>query len=157
MNSSTNHDARKILRVGFGLLTAIVISLIAFSGKTASTSSPDASKLRAIDLPSAAPVDTSHETGIRFSRLTSDLPLSFEANMGQTDSHVRFVSRGSGYGLFLTSTAAAVLQLHTQSSTGKSRPDMLSLTLEGANAQVSVKGVDQLPGRQNYFIGNDPK
>jgi hypothetical protein len=30
------------------------------------------------------------------------LPLSFEANQGQTDSQVRFTSRGQGYSLFLT-------------------------------------------------------
>ncbi len=30
------------------------------------------------------------------------LPLSFEANRGQTDSQVKFLARGSGYTLFLT-------------------------------------------------------
>ena len=30
------------------------------------------------------------------------LPLSFEINRGQTDSRVKFLSRGSGYSLFLT-------------------------------------------------------
>ena len=30
------------------------------------------------------------------------LPLSFEINKGQTDSRVKFLSRGSGYSLFLT-------------------------------------------------------
>lgn len=40
------------------------------------------------------------------------LPLSFEANSGQIDSQVKFLSRGYGYGLFLTSTEA-VLSLQT--------------------------------------------
>ncbi len=35
-------------------------------------------------------------------------PMSFEANQGQTDSRVRFLSRGSGYTLFLTSTEAVL-------------------------------------------------
>jgi hypothetical protein len=30
------------------------------------------------------------------------VPLSFEANQGQTDSRVKFISRGDGYSLFLT-------------------------------------------------------
>ncbi len=34
------------------------------------------------------------------------LPLSFEANRGQTDPQVRFLSRGPGYTLFLTRTGA---------------------------------------------------
>src|SRR6266851_9972415 len=39
------------------------------------------------------------------------LPLSFEANQGQTDSQVQFLARGGGYTLFLTSREA-VLSLH---------------------------------------------
>src|SRR5580658_757921 len=34
------------------------------------------------------------------------LPLRFEENVGQTDSQVRYISRGSGYTLFLTSGEA---------------------------------------------------
>ena len=36
------------------------------------------------------------------------LPLSFEANQGQTDPEVKFLSRGSGYTLFLTSNEAVL-------------------------------------------------
>ena len=36
------------------------------------------------------------------------LPLSFEANQGQTDSRVDFLARGSGYSLFLSPTEAVL-------------------------------------------------
>src|SRR5450759_4579325 len=36
------------------------------------------------------------------------LPLTFEANQGQTDPRVKFLSRGPGYTLFLTSTDAVI-------------------------------------------------
>ena len=36
------------------------------------------------------------------------LPLAFESNEGQTDRRVRFLSRGSGYSLFLTDTEAVL-------------------------------------------------
>ena len=36
------------------------------------------------------------------------LPISFEANQGQTDGSVKFLSRGSGYSLFLTPTEAVL-------------------------------------------------
>ena len=36
-------------------------------------------------------------------------PLHFEANQGQTDSEVKFLARGSGYTLFLTSTEAVLV------------------------------------------------
>src|SRR4029077_13660408 len=34
------------------------------------------------------------------------LPLSFEENVGQTDGRVKYMSRGSGYNLFLTADQA---------------------------------------------------
>src|SRR5947209_2110353 len=36
------------------------------------------------------------------------LPLSFEANKGQTDARVNFLSRGAGYSLFLTPSRAVM-------------------------------------------------
>src|SRR5437667_6232933 len=45
------------------------------------------------------------------------LPLSFEANQGQTDSQVQFLARGGGYTLFLTSTEAVLSLQGRQAST----------------------------------------
>ena len=47
------------------------------------------------------------------------LPLSFEANHGQTDPSVKFLSRSNGYSLFLTPTEA-VLALRQPSRIGES-------------------------------------
>lgn len=35
-------------------------------------------------------------------------PLSFERNDGQTDAHVKYISHGAGYTLFLTPTEAVL-------------------------------------------------
>jgi heme A synthase len=43
----------------------------------------------------------------------NQLPMSFEPNRGQTDEHVKFLSRTTGYTLFLTDSEA-VLLLETQ-------------------------------------------
>src|SRR5687767_2386549 len=40
--------------------------------------------------------------------LFGQLPLAFEANLGQTDAQARFLSRGPGYGLFLTPQEAVL-------------------------------------------------
>src|SRR6266478_3280243 len=45
---------------------------------------------------------------LRASESYGKLPLSFEVNQGQTDSEVKFLSRGSGYNLFLTATEAVL-------------------------------------------------
>jgi hypothetical protein len=159
------------------------------------------------------------------------LPLSFEINQGQTDSQVKFLSRGSGYSLFLTLDEALLAlkkgrrQSKVESRTGvaarrssadlgfrsaafpgqlrspamglqtiartadpetgsalhllptaeqfresfaareetpvpnpeSQAPAMLRLKLVGANPHAKVTGMDELPGKSNYFIGNDPK
>ena len=46
--------------------------------------------------------------------------LSFEANQGQTDPRVKFLSRGSGYTLFLTGDEA-VLSLRSQKPGARSQ------------------------------------
>ncbi|HZW80010.1 MAG TPA: SBBP repeat-containing protein [Candidatus Deferrimicrobiaceae bacterium] len=101
--------------------------------------------------------------------LLGQLPLIFEPNQGQTDPSVKFVSRGAGYSLFLDATGA-VLAMRTEqpASTGRSAasrsgsenaPSMESvrMTLVGSNPAAAIAGSDLLPGRSNYFIGNDPK
>src|SRR6516164_6055069 len=51
----------------------------------------------------------------------SALPMQFEPNVGQTAQEVKFVSRGPGYTLFLTSTQA-VLSMRIGNRPGKSSP-----------------------------------
>jgi uncharacterized protein (TIGR03437 family) len=75
------------------------------------------------------------------------VPLSFEANQGQTDPAVNFLSRGDGYALFLTADSA-VFKLSSSS--------VVRMKLAGANPHASVSGSDTLPGIVNYFLGNDP-
>jgi len=78
------------------------------------------------------------------------LPPSFEENRGQTDSHVRFLSRGAGYTLFLTSREA-VLSMKRGSQRAS-----VAMSFTGSNAAPNIRGVRMLPGKSNYFIGNDP-
>lgn len=79
------------------------------------------------------------------------LPLSFEANRGQTHSSVDFVARSTGYQLFLTPGEAVIVLRRP----GAVAADALRMTLLGANPERSV-GVDQLPGAVSYLIGSDP-
>ena len=145
------------------------------------------------------------------------LPLSFEANQGQTDSRVRFLARGGGYTIFLTDNEAVLTFRKSQPSVsrlGKFKPPnrfdpsalvdprtgrwptfgdgikslwqslipdlghmvpdrdtsrggrnaglesetkVMRMKLVGGNAKGRIVGLDELPGRSNYFVGNDPK
>ncbi|MBI3474861.1 MAG: SBBP repeat-containing protein [Acidobacteria bacterium] len=87
------------------------------------------------------------------------LPLTFEANHGQTDPRAKFFSRGEGYSLFLT-PSEAVLSLRGRATEGNSNPKndvvVIRTQLLGANAQTELVGESPLPGKSNYFVGSDP-
>lgn len=102
------------------------------------------------------------------------LPLSFEANEGQFDSRVKFVSRSAGCAMYLTSTEA-ILQLARSAEPELPAPSngigtdrrhipkiessaaTLRMKLLGAKTEAKAVGMDKLPGKSNWFIGNDPK
>jgi beta-propeller repeat-containing protein len=183
------------------ILMVIAVVLVLAIGSIPSTYSPKQAdalsrRLQKRDQGARARLDGRYER----------LPLSFEANRGQTDPQVKFLSRGRGYALFLTGNEA-VVSLRSQKSEARtqenSSADLISeaaalpafsllleapqgpksdafnspftihnskfpliestassfvrLRLEGANPKAKVVGLEELPGKVNYFIGNDPK
>src|SRR5579871_4992061 len=91
------------------------------------------------------------------------IPLSFEANQGQTDSQVNFLARGSGYALFLTPSEAVlglqkpVASSAVQGSTSVPQAeDVLRMQLKGGNLAPPVLGLDKQATTSNYFVGRDP-
>ncbi len=113
-----------------------------------------------------------------------NLPLTFEENRGQIDPQVKFLSRSAGYTLFLTADEAVLSipeskpndkrsrtnrrnnvqeppivdrQLPSSESEQQARNQNLGMKLVGPDPHTTVSGVDELPGKSNYFIRNDPK
>ena len=109
------------------------------------------------------------------------IEMSFEASTEQSESGVNFLARGAGYTLFLKPTEAvfalrnsdcelrnedrAGRSLETDARHSKANPQsaicdpqskVLRLKLAGANETAAVAGADELPGKVNYFIGDDP-
>jgi len=82
-------------------------------------------------------------------------PLSFEPNLGQTDPQVKYLARGPGYTLFLT-PGEAVLVFQQGRGAGRSTT-AVRMRLVGATSTPELGGLDLLPGKSNYFIGNDPR
>ena len=114
------------------------------------------------------------------------IPLHFEPNVGQSNAQAKFISRGNGYAVLLTPSEAVlvlrqpgVTERHPahakpvshnltelladklwQEPTGgeQTTPEaVLRTRLLGANPNPTISADEALPGKANYFIGNDPK
>lgn len=99
------------------------------------------------------------------------MPLFFEANEGQTDPSVRFLTRSGGYTMFLTPTETVLVEGKNQIVSGEkfakgldafradaknAKRSVLRMELLGANPTPQFQGLQELPGKVNYLIGNDP-
>src|SRR5579859_2387373 len=112
----------------------------------------------------AALAQSSANTPISSAASYGKLPLSFEANQGQTDASVQFVSHGQGYTLFLRPSEAVLALQNSTPSPGKqvagklapADPSTLRLRLIGANESAAVAPEGQQVTRTNYFLGNGP-
>lgn len=105
----------------------------------------------------------------------ASLPLGFEPNYGQTDSHVKYMAHANGYTLFLTNHDA-VFAFHSKPSTSEratghgplalpaqnthdqpSSQAVVRMQVVGGNSNAIVAASDQLPGKSNYIRGRDPR
>jgi len=93
------------------------------------------------------------------------IPLSFEPNVGQSDSRVQYIARASGYSLFLTPRETVFLLKSDSSAAMPHQPDSkrfergssLRLQFLDSNPSTQMTPSNQLVGKINYLIGNDPK
>jgi subtilisin-like proprotein convertase family protein len=88
------------------------------------------------------------------------VPLRFEPNRGQADTHVRFLTRARGYTLFLTATEAVISMRPDSAASASQRdrePVTLRMTLAGANPLPRISGESEQPDTVNYMRGDDRK
>jgi photosystem II stability/assembly factor-like uncharacterized protein len=128
----------------------------------------------------------------KLNKTYGNLPLSFEANRGQTDPNVQYFARGTGYNIFFTAAEAVLVfpaggkqskaaagdaeefeeqsevdVLTRQKQRGYFRnraveqdadgvkPTVVRMRLDGADTNARSQGLDELPGKVNYFFGSD--
>jgi hypothetical protein len=142
----------------FGFIFALIIGLVALMRWGQVTQSHPS-----VASPTLAAMDRS---------IARAIPLGFEANQGQVDARVRFISRGAGHTVFLTSKELVVVPQRPRrlgasdpdrssksklktSSNPSSAPEPIRIGFVNANPQVELAGVDLRPGTVNHFIGKD--
>ncbi|KAF0234049.1 MAG: hypothetical protein FD167_4667, partial [bacterium] len=96
----------------------------------------------------------------KFLQTYEKTPLNFEENTGQTDSQVKYLSRGNGYNLFLTANKATLSLKKTKKRLLNKEENNAIMAVEmailGAKPNANVVGEEEAPGKSSYFIGNDP-
>ena len=124
--------------LAFAVALSIVSNCLAFDRyRSFAAAPPVKAKARETEKPKSAAKPDKKLISESFGKL----PLSFEANTGQADSKIEFISRGSGYGIFLSP-----LETHLALKNKANNPEMLSMQLVKANRNSRMVGVDELPG-----------
>jgi photosystem II stability/assembly factor-like uncharacterized protein len=160
----------------FGVLALMLASLTSWLPISGLNHATAAQFLDDAGSPSTSLAKPDQSTQAQVSDAYGRLPLSFEVNQGQLAPDVKFASHGRHQALYLTQTAS-LLEFRTPRRTGRddaspalriesdekqigtleSTSTILSMKLIGAKSAPNVEGFGELPGKSNYFIGNDPK
>jgi hypothetical protein len=127
-------SARSFALIAVGLLLVAATFFLSVGSRSSSRSQAT------VEPPAFMPADAPVQS------VLSSLPVIFEANHGQSSSDVKFLARGSGYGLYLTQTEAVL----------KHGSSQVHMNLANANPAPAVSGDEALPGKTNYLIGNNP-
>jgi hypothetical protein len=121
-----------------------------------STSAQQPASSRATATPSSP-----NGTAADVAKTYGSIPRGFEANLGQANDKVRFISHSAGETLLLEQ-GKAVLVLEGSKSSGKDQapqPVLLGkvdVQFPGSNPVAQMEPLDLQSGKTNYLRGNDP-
>jgi hypothetical protein len=140
-----------ILALGLSVLALLVLALLVLAllsssapRATPDTMAPPTAEVMQSPQPPASPAEQ------ELLDAHARLPLSFVPNSGQADDTVRYYAQGAGYGFYFTPGGPIL------SFTEGERGAALALDFLGADPDATPVAREQLPGKVNYLIGDDP-
>ena len=151
----------------FAVLTAAGVVLLSFLYLTAIRKNTSSSHKNTTAPPRGSNGDTP-----RWEKAYAQLRMGFEENRGQAARDVKFVSHGSGYALSLAPQEIDIALLRRRAMTASPlhraaalralrearkamKTTVIRMQLEGANPSPAIAAEEPLPGKSNYFIGNN--
>lgn len=144
-NSTRRNIRRRTTPFGITLLVALAVSGVTGLFRASITEAAKGRGNNTLVSGSSAPDEA---TRARITEAFGKLPLRFEANKGQSDEKVKFLSRGSGYTLFLTSTEAVLsLSKPEETSEKSSATDRGDQKKKGERARRNVLRMRPLGAR----------
>src|SRR2546430_4177673 len=134
------------------------VSLLSAASQNLSNATP-----RPVNASSGEALSSASEKSRRLN--FSSLPVAFEPNLGQTDPQVKYLARGNGYTLFLTSSEAVLSLAPEPAPASKQKANRLArfarstmrsrrshesavirMQVTGANPHAQIAGNENLPG-----------
>lgn len=164
--SSVSRHARITLGSMVVAATAVVAIVVA-----SSSPAKFKSQIAAANVQSAASDSAADSAAIQAEEIAkakgmiASMPTYFEANRGQTDPSVRYLSRSGRYSMYLTDDATVISMvggtIHKSPLLASSKlqaeklvESAVRIRMVGANPHPKVTGLEPLPGRINYLIGD---
>lgn len=149
------------------VFTAAVVVLLSFLYLTGIRRNTSSSHKNATAPPRSSSVDTP-----RWEKAYAQLPMGFEENRGQASRDVKYVSHGSGYALSLAPQEIDIALLRRRAMTASPlhraaalralreahkamKTTVIRMHLEDANPAPAIAAEQPLPGKSNYFRGNN--
>ena len=173
---------KKIWMPAVWIVTIAIVAVAAIAGSSQARAQRVKHAQPFITASSQAPAVSAAQRGRVRANLDA-LPLAFEANQGQTDPQVKYMARGNGYKLFLTSSKAimtlpggrkpsevmdmmmnkrrgaagvkAMLKKRAGTHRQASPSAVLQMNFLGPNTNPQLVAEERQPGKINYFIGKD--
>ena len=143
------------------LFSKFIVAMLTLLGSVALVAGPIWASAPAV-APTAGPSSLSKA---QVAESYGRLPLFFTENQGQTDPQVKFYTRGQGHAVFFT-PEGMVLSLSRASDDakrsgkkkgkGKGDQELVQLRPQGIRSGVEILATEPLPGKVNYYQGNDP-
>lgn len=161
-----NHSAGSGNRVAYRCIVYTLAIVVLLSGKAHSRTRTEAQPLRT----DRKSLGSQHDRKVL--EAYADLPLRFELNRGQSVPQVRFLAQRSSLSLFLTSNEIVMALRAPRLGSPVARKDPITgldvwsattavsafrMKWVGASPKTIIEGLEELPGKSNYLIGNDRK
>src|SRR5271155_4040780 len=165
-NSGISLRTRSLIAaVSIGAVAILAFVFLTFGSRSGASTTEPVTTASA----SASRAEADAATKAKAKREFAAMPLFFEPNHGQTDPSVRFLSHSGRHSLYLTDDATVITMVAGKIQKGQNfasvnppRPGKSDNLLEsavrirmvGANPHPVMTGMDPLPARVNYLVGD---
>src|SRR5277367_3241630 len=167
-NSGISLRTRSLIAaVAVGAVAILAFVVLTFGSRTGASTTAPITTASASGAASRAEQEAATKASAK--REFAAMPLFFEPNHGQTDPSVRFLSHSGRHSLYLTDDATVITMVAGKIQKGQNfasvnppRPGKSDKLLEsavrirmvGANPHPAMTGLDPLPARVNYLVGD---